>query len=122
MAPPIDGLLVVCCQALKSFSRAFHLNPSDSELYRDDLLWAFDLVDKKAAIEKEQREAAIADVNNSVVCDDLNNDDCSADSVDFVAVQRIPKTEHLSLEPSGGTTDNSCELSRIPSNYVIMRD
>jgi len=98
-------------QAMKSFSRAVHINPADTELREDDLMWAAELVHRKASFD---RAAAAAAINSSNTELDIDGDSAE-DSSNQLTAQHMD-SGNLPSEPS------AVELEKFPSNYVIMRD
>jgi hypothetical protein len=104
-------------QALRSFCYAFHLNPADEELLRDDLMWALELVNRKRALEVEQQ--AVNDALEGRQCVtivelDANNDELSDKTI------AVPCQEPVSVDDKA--EDQVHVLPRLPPNYVVMRD
>jgi len=93
---------------MNSFSRAVHINPANTELREDDLMWAAELVRQKASLDR----AAAAPSNSSAV--ELDADGETVDENQFT-VQHI-NSSNLLDEPS------AVELEKLPSNYVAMRN
>jgi hypothetical protein len=103
-------------QALSSFCRAFHLNPVDEALFRDDIMWALELVNRKAALDEEQ-EAALA----SDHCVTIVELDAEEGSLDVAAA--VPCQDLSCMNSADSSAQNQYqELPRIPPNYVVMRD
>ena len=78
-------------------------------------MWSLDLVNKKTAIDVEQKTAAAC---SSVM--EQSTNDCCSETMELVPVQRIPKTDAVSDDT--GNAGHCSELLRIPPNYVGMRD
>ena len=53
----IFGVVLYCCvlQAITSFSKAIHLNPTESELWEEDLKWARFLLSEKLEMSPEKK-------------------------------------------------------------------
>ncbi|CAL1533498.1 unnamed protein product [Lymnaea stagnalis] len=103
--------------ALKSFSRAVHLNPADQEMWTEDLLWTKSLLErKKIAAEPEQVPRSTLTVREL-------EDDCDSTSSTSSAV-----TGERSVMPYNAGLLTSTEKSFgknikwLPSNYIQMRD
>ncbi|KAH3848885.1 tetratricopeptide repeat protein 33-like [Dreissena polymorpha] len=110
--------------AVNSFSRAVHLNPDDKELWKDDLLWAYSLLQKREQLEgekeKQKEEMKVKagvriteikegnDINSAEACD-LDKESCKTVSVckNVTNIQKI---------------DAGASVKKIPTNYVQMRD
>jgi len=105
-------LSAICIQALKSFSRAIHINPASTELREDDLMWAAELVHRKASVDTTDVSTA-SSINNNT---ELDSDGDSVEDDNQLTAQHIDSSSFPS-EPS------DVELEKLPSNnYVIMRD
>jgi len=92
---------------VKSFSRAIHINPANTELREDDLMWSAELVHRKASLD---RASAAVPINSCVPELDAKPDDDSVEVDNQLTVQHV---DNLPTESS------AAELS---SNYVIIRD
>jgi len=100
-------LSAIFVQAVKSFSRAVHINPSNAELREDDLMWAVELVHRKASL-----DTAAASSSNAT---ELDADvDCVEDDNQLTAQHR--NSCSLLVEPA------AVELDKLTPNHVIMRD
>ena len=107
-------------QALRSFCYAFHLNPADEELLRDDLMWALELVNRKRALEVEQQAVNDAqEGRHSVTIVELDADNGESSDKTIAVPCQEPACEN--------SVDDNVEaqvhvLQRLPPNYVVMRD
>lgn len=97
----------ICVQALKSFSRAVHINPEDADLREDDLNWAAELVHRKAQFDRAAVEAA-----SSSDITELDADSTSIDSDNQLTSQH----SNLPNKPF------NVGLNELPLSYVAMRD
>ncbi|KAK3090260.1 hypothetical protein FSP39_010483 [Pinctada imbricata] len=64
--------------AVKSFSRAVHLNPTDNELWGEDLMWAVSLLSRKHKLEEEKETSSVKiteldESENVNTCTDLSS-------------------------------------------------
>ena len=50
-------MCVCVCQALRNFEKGVHLDPTDQEVWTEDLSWARKLVREKETREKERTQA-----------------------------------------------------------------
>ena len=106
--------VITCLQALKSFSRAVHINPANTELRNDDLMWAAELVHRKASLEREKLSASSA----AAACSD-GITVLAADG-DVVGADDQLTTQHRN---SCSSLDEpfDVELQKLPPDYVAMR-
>lgn len=93
--------------AVKSFSRAVHINPANAELREDDLMWAVELVHRKASL-----DTAAASSSNAT---ELDADVGSVEDDNQLTAQHRNSCSLL-VEPA------AVELDKLTSNHVIMRD
>ena len=108
-------------QALKSFSRAVHLNPEDRELWEDDLMWANSLLLKKQRLD-EEKKLEMNQKNTGVTITELDNDEseaCETESSDNKLEIYSGKQERHKFQDSGSTAD---AMKKLPNNYIQMRD
>ncbi|KAL3870104.1 hypothetical protein ACJMK2_042717 [Sinanodonta woodiana] len=107
--------------ALRSFSKAVHLHPDDKELWEEDLLWAFSLINKK---EQVTREKAQEEQKKQKKCNSLTIQELDAESGLDGANKSIQlyssKGTNLSTERTEAC--NVKNIKRLPDNYVQMRD
>ena len=92
---------------MKSFSRAVHINPANAELREDDLMWAVELVHRKASL-----DTAAASSSNAT---ELDADVGSVEDDNQLTAQHRNSCSLL-VEPA------AVELDKLTSNHVIMRD
>ena len=95
---------------MKSFSRAVHINPANTEMREDDLMWAAELVRRKASLDQAAAEAAS---NGSITELDADGDSVKDDNQ-----LTAQCTDSCNLSPE----QSAVEMEKLPSNYVIMRD
>ncbi|KFM70341.1 hypothetical protein X975_19481, partial [Stegodyphus mimosarum] len=50
-----------------SFSKAIHLNPSEKELWEDDLKWTLTLLERKSKLDSQNTEREAKDVSSSSI-------------------------------------------------------
>ena len=55
-----------CVQALTNFKKAIHLNPSERELWEEDLHWAANLLEKKTGNGSDTVEEELKEMNMTV--------------------------------------------------------
>ena len=84
-------------QALRSFSRAVHINPACTELRKDDLMWALELVHRKASFDRDNLALVASSSSSAAAAADSETDD---------------------------SDDEPCvhEMKQLPPNCVIIRD
>jgi len=99
-------------QALKSFCRAVHLNPANTELLEDDLTWAAELVRRKASLENDKEVESTSTCSENVI--KLATDANGIEGDD----------QFVTLETSSCSSLDeqfTPELEKLPPNYVAMR-
>lgn len=114
-------------QAIKSFSRAVHLNPAETELWNEDLRWSAKLLHKKDCIQQET-ESLLSEQSQQLHLkmqrdSDDSNEDNSEDE-DVLAARRTVVDVNAETKVNFGAfrRNNINSLSAIPSDYVLMRD
>lgn len=100
--------------AVQSFSRAVHLNPGDRDLWDNDLMWAYSLLEKRKKLEEEKRK--LLEENKSGVRIVEVGSDVEVDN-EGKAVD-IYRHVHQQSKPSLGEKT----MENMPGNYIQMRD
>jgi len=127
-------------QAIKSFSRAIHLNPTSEELWQDDLMWAVDLLNKRSFLADQTARLLKAEsgckiteiIDNPPIGDESKIQGCSKRSASEGCTDVVKRKcpAHMSTVNSVQENDPcancSCggvkTLKKLPHNYVCMRD
>lgn len=112
-------------QAIKSFSRAVHLNPADTELWNEDLRWSFKLLLKKNHVQQETESllAVQSRHQHTKVLRGDSDEDSSEDEDNLIPQRTIVDINAETKVNSGAFgRSNIDNLSAIPSDYVLMRD
>ena len=103
-------------QALKSFQRAIHLNPSVKEVWEEDLKWAYQLLLKKKTLSESETEA---ESHAGPILRNLQ--DCESQDTENAVAKRLPQriiTDNVPLSPA---ETNKLNIDGLPSGYVVMR-
>ncbi|CAG2186973.1 unnamed protein product [Mytilus edulis] len=104
-------------QAIKSFSRAVHLNPADEELWKEDFLWSFSLLKQKA----DQQKMLQQEMDNSKVkLTELSDED--TDIVTEISEEKQGTSEKNTSLSTIDKHPPEPEIKYLPQNYVHMRD
>lgn len=101
---------------MQSFSRAVHLDPGNKDLWEDDLMWAYSLLQKREKLQGERKQllegkekgVKIVEVENDIE-NDVDDDGKIVDIYRQVHEQGEVKTEEKSIR-------------KLPMNYIQMRD
>ncbi len=135
-------------QAILVFSRAVHINPTDKELWEEDLKWAHDLWTKKQKIsnqfhaEQEKIEqitsASIVEINSDDEEENCHTDSAGGEHSDYKndiskhkkrkLSDRTSHREAAITSTSKGNRhkneDSNVDEKKmlIPKGYVMMRD
>jgi len=103
---------------VKCFSRALHLNPADDELRNDDLFWAVELLQKKAAADRLQRKAEQDDKIKIVELDTTEINESGDMQVGETASKKtLPATSTPVVDRV-----KTVNFRKPPSHFVCMRN
>ncbi|XP_045159179.2 tetratricopeptide repeat protein 33-like [Mercenaria mercenaria] len=103
--------------AVDSFSRAVHLNPGSKELWEDDLMWAYSLLQKRQKLEEEKKQILKEKFGGGVKIVEVGSD-IDTDVDDEEKAVDIYRQVH----EQGGKKTEGKSLRNLPTNYVQMRD
>lgn len=118
---------------MKSFSRACHLKPDETELWEDDLNWARTLVQRKQKMTEEQQKTEEQSSSSGVTITEINDDDdkdiekCECRSENDKKTTSVVKRQfitHTSKRKKLRTEDSNSDelLNSLPKDYVQMRN
>ncbi|XP_064605867.1 tetratricopeptide repeat protein 33-like [Liolophura sinensis] len=108
-------------QAVISFSKAVHLNPVNSELWKEDLLWACSLLTRKINCLDPEKTPIQSLVKGATVTELDTTNSLIENSCDSVAEEANVVSSYVS-DPSHLQQDVQRSLKTLPANYVLMRD
>ncbi|XP_052102592.1 tetratricopeptide repeat protein 33-like [Mytilus californianus] len=104
-------------QAMKSFSRAVHINPAEEELWKEDFLWSFSLLKQK----DDQKKLLEQEIDNSKVkLTELNSSD--EEKVTEISNEKQGTSEKNTSLSTIDKHPHEPEIKYLPQNYVHMRD
>ncbi|XP_021345236.1 tetratricopeptide repeat protein 33-like isoform X2 [Mizuhopecten yessoensis] len=113
--------------ALKSFSRAVHLNPAKRALWKDDLWWAAELWKKHTDSVKSL--LAKAEPESSVVIKEYSEDEHIEDEENVSIKKTVKSHENMfthtgtsKLKKRDSNEQSDMKPASLPKNYVHMRD
>ena len=109
----------ILLQAIKSFSRAIHLNPAEKELWEEDLQWAWSLLQKKQQLDEERRsQQNVGRIKITPVVDPGEFVESEEEEVGDREVDIYRNYGNKKQEKEG----HSEGVKRLPTDYVQMRD
>ena len=102
--------------AIKSFSRALHINPANEDLWGEDLQWAVELRNKHRNMKASEK----SEKTSNLVIEDVTDAEETEDIKKLVKVrQRVDTTLLL---PVVDSIDKDEKLENVPANMVKLRD
>ncbi|XP_069128013.1 tetratricopeptide repeat protein 33-like [Argopecten irradians] len=111
--------------ALKSFSRAVHLNPANHELWKEDLLWAADLWKKHTdsvkslEVEKKQQESSVV-IKEFSEDEEIENEENAPNDTPVTTRKIFTHTGTSKLKTSNEQSNVRSDVSM--KNYIHMRN
>ncbi|GFO21132.1 tetratricopeptide repeat protein 33 [Plakobranchus ocellatus] len=115
--------------ALKSFSRAVHLNPAESELWTEDLQWVKSLLDRHKLVQQQQQQGTgmggllDGSRNSTLTIRELRENNGNDDTEDIdQPIVRYGPVNHDSTNDENSGQRPSKKVRKLPNNYIQMRD
>ncbi|XP_033737851.1 tetratricopeptide repeat protein 33-like [Pecten maximus] len=113
--------------ALKSFSRAVHLNPANRELWKDDLWWAAELWKKhtdsvKTLESQKEQESSVVIKEYSEDEQNENEENISSKKTVNSHQKMFTHTATSKLKTKTSNEQSDTKPTELPNNYVHMRD